>query len=531
MGRLTRRDFLTTAGSTGLLVSTSKLGRAFGSSRESTKATVAFDQLDPRKNSNFNNALFVPSETGTFGLFEPSSDFTITAREITRDLILGRATKLWVYHVEQAGKSYFNPIFRVRRGDSFRATLQNQLSEQTIIHWHGLSVDWRNDGHPSYAIGGGSAYEYGFTVENRAATYWYHPHPHGITGKQTFYGLAGLFIVEDENEMNLTQALDLNFGETDIPLILQDRLFDDDGRLEYTPNRRDWLMGYLGDVMLVNLTPKPSLDVSTRIYRLRVLNGSNARIYRLAFSRGSDQLPFYVIGTDGGLLDRSYRATEVFLAPAERVDLLLDLRSLQPGDVVFLRSLDFNPMEREGSGGLGSSSLMNGEKLYLLRLNIARRVIYDLAVPLNLSQITPLSTGGAAKRRFELSTDRLRWFINGATFKMDQYPVSLRRNTVELWEVKNREMSMPHPMHLHGFQFQVLERADSPDWIKRLAVDKKGLLPTDKGWKDTVLLWPGERVTIAVDFSHNFLGEQIFLFHCHNLEHEDQGMMINYKVV
>jgi suppressor of ftsI/bilirubin oxidase len=124
-----------------------------------------------------------------------------------------------------------------------------------------------------------------------------------------------------------------------------------------------------------------------------------------------------------------------------------------------------------------------------------------------------------------------QWFINDWTFRIDQVPVSVSKDTIEIWEITNSLISMPHPMHLHGFQFQVLERINSPSRIRDLAVDSQGRLPTDKGWKDTVLVWPAERVRVAIDFSHPFSGEQLYLFHCHILEHEDGGMMINYKVV
>lgn len=106
----------------------------------------------------------------------------------------------------------------------------------------------------------------------------------------------------------------------------------------------------------------------------------------------------------------------------------------------------------------------------------------------------------------------------------------MHRGAAEVWELRNAARSMPHPMHLHGFNFRVLERRGSPAQQEPLALNAQGLAATDLGWKDTVLLWPGETVRIALDFSHSWSGDQTFLFHCHNLEHEDEGMMINFKV-
>lgn len=541
MKKLNRREFLGTTGASGLLLSTAGVG--FLSSVMGRQGGLSYDQLDPRRPTDFTHPLLVPSDNGLLGLFEPSSSFTMAAKEINHELFPGATTRFWVYEVEQAGRRYINPIIKVRRGNSFSTTLKNELIGETVMHWHGLKVDGRNDAHPSYIIRSGRTDQYNFTLLNRSAAYWYHPHPHPLTGKQAYMGLASFFIVEDDDEVNLREFLDLDLGETDVPLLLQDKQFRSDGVLAYNPNMTEQFMGFLGDVIFVNHTAKPYMDASTRIYRFRILNGSNARTYRLAFVSGSRPVPLYIIGNDGGLLAQPYQVAEVFISPGERVDVLVDLRNLREGDVVFLKSLEFDPMHREVGGmmgGMQSSRLEEGEEFYILKLNVRSRVAYDRQVPTTLSEISPINTTGAATRRFTLSLlmghgggrgGPGQWVINGLTFKLNDYPVSVRRNSIEVWEITNAEMSMPHPMHIHGFPFQVLERAGSPDQIGRLAIDSKGLLPTDQGWKDTILVWPGERARIAIDFSHNFSGEQIYLFHCHNLEHEDQGMMINYTVI
>jgi suppressor of ftsI/bilirubin oxidase len=387
-------------------------------------------------------------------------------------------------------------------------------------------------------------------VQNRAATYWYHPHPHGLTGGQANRGLAGLFVVVLDDEARLRQALDLEFGTTDIPLVIQDKRFDGRGQLVYlSGGEMEQFSGFFGDTVAVNLTINPSLDVASRLYRFRILNGSNARTYRLAFTRGSANMPFFLIGTDGGLLAMPGSVDEVFLSPAERADVLLDLRDLNEGEVVFLDSLPFDPMHNEmggmgsmeghggmggmhgGSGGASEPRLPEGERFHVLRLGVRRRIAYDKAIPNALSQVaTTLDPSGAA-RGFELSQGMMmQWLINGRAFEMDSTLFTTQRSAKETWEVTNVDASMPHPMHLHGFQFRVQERRNSPEQMRRLTTDGRGRLATDVGWKDTVLVWPGETVMIAVDLSHNFEGEQTFLWHCHNLEHEDQGMMANFRV-
>ena len=535
MVTMDRREFLKSVGIGTLLLSTGGVSSLV--SAHGMNGSLGFDQLDPRNPSNFTNPLLLPSNSGMIGIFEPSVNFTTTTKEISYELIPGKITKLWVYEVEQKGELYTNPIIKIRKGDSFNTTLKNALSEKTIIHWHGLKVDWKNDAHPFYAIDPEGTYQYDFSVINRSAAYWYHAHPHPSTGKQIYFGLSSFFIVEDEEEINLTNSLDLNFGETDIPLIIKDGQFDGDGNLVYNPSMMDLFMGFLGDMTFVNYTLNPYIDVSQRIYRFRTLNSSNARIYRLAFLKGSEQIPFHIIGNDGGLLDQPYQVTEVFLSPGERVDVVLDLRNAQEGDTIFLKSLSFDPMENEmggmgnGMGGRSSSSLSNGEEFYILKLNVKNKTSYDRQLPKSLSEITPINMGQENTRQFTLSTSMMQWFINGWRFDMNEYPVVVDKGSIEIWEINNSFMSMPHPMHIHGFPFQVLERNGSPDQVRRLAIDSKGLLPTDKGWKDTVLIWPGEKVKLAIDFSHGFPDEQVFLFHCHNLEHADQGMMINYKVI
>ena len=307
--------------------------------------------------------------------------------------------------------------------------------------------------------------------------------------------------------------------------------------------------------MLTNLTPNAVLSVSPRSYRFRLLNGSNARVYRLAFVRNDTALPFTVIGTDGGLIERPETVTEAFLAPGERLDVLFDAAQAQPGDTVFLKSLAFDPMENEGaasaSGGMtgmtgmssrdhqGMGQMMAGMSTSRLPLGAAFNVLKlsvtagDRAVttlPTVLSEIKPIRTEGALERKIDLSLEHMRFLINGFTFRMEEIAFEVKRGAVEIWRISNPAVGMPHPMHIHGFSFQVLERLNSPPQWSAMARFGKGRAVSDLGWKDTVLVWPGETVRIAIDFAHDFPGSQTYVFHCHNLEHEDAGMMINFRV-
>src|SRR5215211_2225773 len=497
---------------------------------EMSSATYA--PLSPTELDNFKNPLRLPGEGGVMGLLDTSdAPVRITAQKESVEILPGKRTELWAYRAERDGRTYVNPTFRVRKGKEFSAEFANDLDEETTVHWHGLHVDWRMDGHPFQPVALGSTYRYAFPVQNRGGTYWYHPHPHGRTASQTYSGLAGLFLVEDEEQQRLGEALDLRLGETDIPLLIQDKILDESGNFVYKPDAMAVDMGYEGDVILTNLTPNAYLEVSTRIYRFRLLNGSNARNFRLAFSKVGEEdelLPYQIIGTDGGLLDRPREAREVFLSPAERVDVLLDLSSFEVGEEVVLRSLPFDPMHREHEMEMGGgmehkgrmehmghadhtehvghhhhmdhhvspTQLSDGSAFNLLKLVVTEKMDYTRSVPATLSRMPQLDSGRATTRPITVSMttdDRgMQWLINGKTHEMDEFPIVVQRGAKEIWEIRNDEKSMPHPMHIHGFQFRIQERVGTPEQVAHLVVDEKGRLVTDLGFKDTVLLWPGE---------------------------------------
>ena len=529
----------------------------------------------------FPNPLRIPGADGLYGIHEVTSAFTLSAKAVQQDIVPGKPARLLAYEVESQGKRLLNPVLRLRSGGKISAKLWNGIEETSIIHWHGLIVDSNNDGHPHYAVAGGATYEYSFPVPNRAALYWYHPHPHHLTGKQVYLGLGGLFLVEDDEELALQKALDLQFGVTDIPLVLHDRRLDVQGQLVFNPTDEDKADGFLGSQVLVNWTPKPYFEAATRLYRFRILNASNARPYKLAFRSADQLLDFQLIGNDGGLIGAPQKIREVFLSNAERVDVLLDLSKAKVGDTVTLVSVAFDPMEHEDGppgadkpgekpaekGGqkgahathgaaakkdakqdekkvavsrdTGKEKLQEPEKtdvpepgtaMDIMRIHVQRPEKYDRTVPATLSRIVPIAANCASPRVIVLDHVKMVWRINGQTYQHEKTPITVKRGATEVWNIQNAQASMPHPFHIHGFQFQILERIGSPEQQKKLAVNDKGLAASDLGWKDTVLVWPGETVCIALDFTHPFNGDQVYMIHCHNLEHEDQGMMLNLKV-
>jgi len=465
----------------------------------------------------------------------------LTAAPATANLLPGEATRVWQYQgqlsqgtassLQTIPDSYLGPILRLVRGQNLKLRFNNQIPDASIVHWHGLSVPDTMDGHPRFVIPQGQAYDYEYRILNRAGTYWYHPHPHGRTGPQVSYGLAGLLIVSDDEE----DSLGLPAGEFDLPLVIQDRSFDSQNQLVYVA---DTMNGFFGDQVLVNGQAQRTWKVQAHPYRLRLLNGSNARIYKLAWD---DATPFTVIATDGGLLEKPVQRSYITLAPGERVELWADFSAYQPGQEVLLRSLPFSA----GSGGMmggmmGSSGLPNGSALDVQKFEVVQAAGNGiLGLPERLSAPGFYAEQDAVNRRNPRQVTLAMHMVgtlNGRTFDMDKVAgdEKVRLGDLEIWEFYNSEgggMGMmggsghPHPMHIHGVQFQVLRREiDRPN---RQEYDDISAGFVDEGWKDTVLVWPGERVRILVRFEHN---AGLFLYHCHNLEHEDGGMMRNYRV-
>ena len=522
--------------------------------------------------ARFDQPLRLPGREGLQGILRMNAD-AIALDAVTRSSVPGLALTARV-----AGREYIDPTLIANRGDVLRIRLRNTLSEPTVIHWHGLTVDTANDGNGDTLIGADGAFDYGFTVRNRAGLYWYHPHPHGATAAQVYRGMFGLLFVEDEEELALRRALEIVPGENELPLVLHDRRSGVPDR--YAPSESDLMHGWYGDESLVNFTARPYLDVDAKRYRFRVLNASNARIYRIGVrdERGGAQ-PFTLIGTDGGLLEAPRTVTEIFVAPAERVDILVDFSGIAVGGFALLESRAFDPMHTEMPAAAGAAkpstqehgradtqqhvhsdgqqhlhsdthehvhsehvhgargdpsappvSASDGAAHAVLQFNVRRRGLAQPPLPSRLSQPIPVADATGDERPLRLGFAKGRWRINDRVYDMNATPIVVAKNAVETWLIRNYHASMPHAMHLHGFQFRVLERETSPDQLGPLVVDARGRVATDLGWKDTVLVWPGESIRLRIDFRHPFAGDQIYLIHCHNLEHEDGGMMLRVKV-
>ncbi len=414
------------------------------------------------------NPLFIPPTVSPGGL-------SLTAAPAAADLGGGKTSNVWAYN-----DSFPGPTIVASSGNTATIRLLNGLADETITHWHGMIVDEFNDGHPRFAIPPGAYYDYNFPILQRACLNWYHPHPHMLTGEQVNLGLAGAFIVRDSEEANLG----LPTGNHEVPLIIRDATLDRSGNLVYQPRSG----GFDGKIPLVNGTRDPYLEVDSALYRFRILNGANARIFRLALGNGA---PSTLIGNDGGFLEAQVNLTEITIAPAERLDVLVDFSALQVGQSVMLRDLrsGWNLLEfRVVAPGSGGSPALQLPSITKLSNPVRTRVF---------------SFDGMSK-------------INGKTYEISRIDERVPFGETERW-VFETNGNAPHPVHVHGASFQVQSRTGG----------RSTVYPWESGWKDTVLLEDGETVEIFVRFD-GYRG--LYLLHCHKLEHEDMGMMLNFEV-
>ena len=525
--------------------------------------------------------------------FKPDVEIEFTSRDAYVSIIRGGPkTKVQKYDarlikgpentlVELKG-NYLGPILNYTQGQKVRIYYKNKMSEPSIIHWHGLHVPQHSDGHPMYTLEPGQSYVYEFVVMNNAGTSFYHSHSHNLTAEQVYKGLAGLITVTDEEE----QKLDLPRGEYDLPFVIQDRSFNSRNQLQYLQGMHGKMTGFLGDTILVNGLPNVEFSVKSRAYRFRAVNGSNSRIYKLGWDDGT---PMTAIGTDAHLLEKPETRPYLMLAPGERIDLWLDFSGRAVGSKLVMYSLPYagamppkmeqQRLGKKSSGGMGmgggmmgggmgmgmmGGGLGQGDKFPIASFKVTEKVSDSPVLPKKLSSFRRLTERDVDNKNqpipIGISMKPMRPQLNGKSFSMNRV---MDFERVELGSIKKIKifhdhgpmkmeqaqkmdkgmkmqggggmmgggmgggmmMSMAHPIHLHGQQFQVLSREIEGMRQEEYKSVSKGFI--DSGWKDTVLVMPGEEIVIAKPFE-DYKG--LFLYHCHNLEHEDLGMMRQFYI-
>lgn len=421
------------------------------------------------------------------------------------------------------------------------------------------------DALPDYT---GRLYNPVYTYDNdqQAATLWYHDHALGVTRLNVYAGLAGFYILRDAVDTGApSNPLGLPGGKYEVPLVIQDRLFTEGGQLYYpaepeaegepSPNH---LPEFFGDTILVNGQAWPKLDVEPRAYRFRLLNGSDSRFYNLQFGPGGPR--FYQIGGDGGLLAAPVALDQLLLAPGERADVIVDF-SGRTGQSFILQNNAPGPFKGE---------LREGELAYpettdqLMAFRVVKKLnkgIPDRGVPATLiPPPTPLTPTGPTRKLLLFegtdghgrlqsmlgvaapTTDAAGELVDGTLLWDDPVTENPQLNSVEVWEIYNSTEDA-HPLHLHLVQFQVLNRQrfganitpkPMDDGVTGGTLSRLRLLgrpdgpeANETGWKDTVVMNPGEVTRIIARFDRP--GE--YVWHCHILSHEDHEMMRRYVVV
>ncbi|KAH9902317.1 Cupredoxin [Xylariomycetidae sp. FL2044] len=404
------------------------------------------------------------------------------------------------------------PTFIIPKGRETVVRFINNAAMENSVHLHGSPSRAPFDGWAADVTFPGEYKDYYYPNFESARLLWYHDHALGITAENAYFGQAGAYILTDEQEDVL--GLPQGYGEFDIPLILSAKFYNEDGTLQSTEGEKESIWG---DIIHVNGQPWPFLNVEPRKYRFRFLNSAVSRSFALYFARTADvdaKLPFQVIASDAGLLERPVSVTQMFISVAERYEVVFDF-SAYAGQAVELRNLP-----KVGDLGV-DDDFLNTDKV--MRFIVSANPVDDPStVPEVLREVPfPTSTEGI-DHHFRFHRTNGEWRINGVGFADAENRVLAKvpRGTVEIWELENGSGGWTHPIHVHLVDFRVIERQNGEEGRQVEPYEAAGL-------KDVVWLATGETVLVE---AHYAPWNGVYMFHCHNLIHEDHDMMAAFNV-
>jgi len=457
------------------------------------------------------NELFIPETMS-------GNEFNLSLQNGTTQLFDGDATETM-----GANGGNLGPTLIFEQGEFVNINVANNIGEETTIHWHGMHISPENDGGPHSVIMPGETWNPNFTVMDKACTMWYHPHLHEKTNEHVTKGITGFIIIRDDEEAAL--ELPRTYGVDDFPLNLQTKQFDASNQI---------VIGEHGDnVPMVNSTIDAFVEFPAQVVRLRVLNGSSMRVFNLGFSNNST---FYQIGSDGGLLSEPISMDRLLLAPAERAELLVDLGDMT-GESIELKSYGSTlPQSAYGIAGLSTmqgvapsgynSNELNGNDFILLGINVGAQTDNPiLTIPSLLVDVTPIDESEATlTRNLQITAPNMMqnsitgpFVFDGQSFDMNVINQTVQLGDTEIWEIFNMSM-VAHPFHIHDVQFYIL--------------DRNGVIPpeNERGRKDVVLVKNMETVRFIAKFEDHADDEVPYMYHCHMLQHEDEGLMGQFIV-
>nr|WP_295741037.1 multicopper oxidase CueO [uncultured Acidocella sp.] len=482
----------------------------------------------------------------------------------------GQSTATYGY-----GGAFLGPALRLRRGQAVTIDFTNHLPEPTTVHWHGLIIPGEVDGGPHRTVAPGGRWQPALSIDQPAATLWFHPHFYPTTAKQVIKGLAGLLIVDDDDTDRL--KLPSRWGADDIPLIIQDRRFRRDAQFFDRMNLTAVTNGYVGDVALVNGAQYPEARTARGWVRLRLLDGSNARSYLL---KASDDRSLFVIGSDGGLLESPVEMKQIMMYAGERFEVMVDCRSGTPFDLVALPVgepimqlppfdgpvplVTIRPDGGDGPGTLPASLVqlppiptalppvsqelvmnMFRDKegmMALMKAGLGMGAGSGMVMGSGMSMNSGMAVGSGMSmssgmggkidpaviarvtrliedqpelsRPAQLSANG----VNGKSFALNEPGFTAKRGQNLRWRISEGDDPMPHPVHVHGCQFRILSQSGQKPEAYRA------------GWKDIAPISGGGVSEILVSFPHPAGQDTPYMAHCHILEHEDSGMMAQFTV-
>jgi spore coat protein A len=419
--------------------------------------------------------------------------YDLTMQVGTKEILPGKQTTIWGYN-----GMYPGPTIKARTGRTTVVRQVNNLEESMSVHLHGGHTPPESDGHPTDLLGPGATKTYTYPNNQEAATLWYHDHAIDVTGRHVYMGLAGFYLITDSIE----DSLPLPKGDDDVALLIQDRIFNSDGSLSYPITDETVKTGVRGDTLLVNGAIQPYLEVGRRKMRFRILNGSNARIYKVALSTGDALIQ---IGSDGGLLSTPVVRPGISVAPGERVDVVIDFSKYPVGTQIVLKN---------------QNSFLSPSLPDIMRFDVVRDETDESSIPATLRSVPRVPENSASvTRTFDLSQTFQNgrndiWTINGKLYDPAIVDANPRLNATEIWTFRNFS-DQAHPIHIHDIEWQILD------------VDRTPPASGDDGMKDTFLIPAGSSIRVIGTFTDN-VGE--YVSHCHILEHEDHAMMFNFVV-
>ena len=424
-----------------------------------------------------------------------------------------------------ANGSLLGPTLILEKDSFVSITVNNQLTDTTTIHWHGMHVAPINDGGPQSIILPGATWNPQFTVMDKAGINWYHPHLHMQTDKHVSKGIAGLILVRDAEEATL--GLPMTYGVDEFPIVMQTKGFDGAGQILVHTE--------MDTSVMVNGTINPTVDLPAQVVRLRVLNGSSQRLYEVGFS---DNRSFSLIGTDGGLLTAPVNLTRYRMSPGQRADILVDLSSDFGQNIQLISYASELPnavygAAQPGMGPGATASLvgyinnpLNGNDFQLLDINVvAQTGTPVLTIPSTLASYSPILEGTENITRSLTFTSagpmgdlNGPFLINGSSFNMSTINYTIPLNNIEIWSLTN-QTPIAHPFHIHDVQFFILDINGNPP------------PPELQGLNDVVLVPAGNGTVRFITQFNDHADDSIpFMYHCHMLTHEDMGMMGQFIV-